>query len=162
MARRTRVVALSLAVLLLGPATRWGLAAGLLNASAYLFLREAMLSLEPGTLPVVRAAYAGLAMSGFSVVLLGGWLLATQRRELFKIRDHQPVGWLLGALSAAGTIMWYLATIGSNASYVAAVAQVQIVFSLMLSRYWFREAIRAPELAGIAIILAGVLMFKLV
>ena len=65
-------------------------------------------------------------------------------------------------MSALGTIMWYLATVSSNASYVAAVAQVQVVFSLALSRYWFNERIRPVELAGIGTILAGVLMFRLV
>lgn len=148
--------------LIMGKATLWGLANGLVNASAYLLLKEAMLALDPGALPVVRAAYAGFMMTVFSVVLLGGWLLLAERDGLKRIRHHQGAGWLLGGLSALGTIMWYLATIGSNASYVAAVAQVQIVFSLLLSRYWFKEAIRPLELIGIAVILAGVLMFKIV
>lgn len=153
---------ISLFELIVGKATRVGLAIGLVNAVAYLLLREAMLSLDPAAAPVVRAAYAGFMMTVFSVILLGGWLLYTAREQLFRIRHHQRAGWFLGGLSALGTIMWYLATIGSNASYVAAVAQVQIVFSLLLSRYWFNEKIRPLELAGIGIILAGVLMFKIV
>ena len=39
---------------------------------------------------------------------------------------------------------------------------VQIVFALLISRYWFRESIRAIELAGIGLSLVGVLMFRLV
>ena len=48
----------------------------------------------------------------------------------------------------AGTTSTNKVTIGglnyalTNASYVAAVAQVQIVFVLAISRYWFRETIR--------------------
>lgn len=148
--------------MLIGKATRIGLAIGLVNAISYLLLKEAMQSLDPATPPVVRAAFAGFSMTLFSVVLLGGWLLFKERDGLRRIRHHQGAGWLLGVLSALGTIMWYLATVGSNASYVAAVAQVQIVFSLLLSRYWFNEAIRKMELVGIAAILAGVLMFKIV
>ncbi len=148
--------------LLLGRATRWGLAVGLINALSYQTLRETMEALEPGTLPVVRAAYAGFAMTFFSVAILGIWLLFSEREGLKRIRNHQQIGWFLGFLSALGTILWYLATAGSNASYVAAVAQVQVVFSLLLSRYWFNEQIRAVELAGIGAILVGVLMFRLV
>lgn len=148
--------------LIAGRATRWGLAIGLVNALSYQLLRETMQALDPATLPIVRAAFAGFAMTFFSVVLLGGWLVVTDRTGLMRIANHQGAGWLLGFLSALGTILWYLATAGSNASYVAAVAQVQVVFSLMLSRYWFKEAIRPLELLGIAAILAGVLMFKLV
>jgi len=145
-----------------GRATRWGLAVGVVNALSYQFLRETMLALEPGTLPVVRAAIAGFAMTLFSVVLLGAWLLVTEREGLKRIAQHQGVGWLLGFLSALGTILWYLATADANASYVAAVAQVQVVFSLLLSRYWFSETIKPLELLGMAAILAGVLMFRLV
>jgi len=148
--------------LLLGKSVRLGFVIGLINALAYLLLKEAMLSLDPQALPVVRAAYAGFAMTVFSVVLLGGWLLATEREGLMRIRHHQFAGWSLGVLSALGTILWYLATVGANASYVAAVAQVQVVFSLMLSRYYFNEVIRPIEIAGIVTMLAGVLMFRLV
>ena len=42
------------------------------------------------------------------------------------------------------------------------MASRQIVFSLLLSRYWFKETIRPMELVGIATILVGVLMFRLV
>ncbi len=148
--------------LVAGRATRWGLTIGLVNASAYLLLKETMSALDPTTLPVLRAAYAGFVMTFFSVILLGGWLTATERQGLKSIANHQGAGWFLGLMSALGTILWYLATVGSNASYVAAVAQVQIVFTLLLSRYWFKEAIRPMELFGMAVILAGVLMFKLV
>lgn len=147
---------------MIGKATRLGLTIGLINAVAYQLLKEAMMALDPTAAPVVRAAYAGFAMTGFSVVILGGWLLCTQREGLMRIRDHQAAGWSLGLLSSLATIMWYLATIAANASYVAAVAQVQIVFSLLLSRYWFKETIRPWELVGIATILVGVLMFRLV
>lgn len=147
---------------MVGKATRLGLAIGLINAVAYLLLKEAMLSLDQATPPVVRAAFSGFGMTLFSVVLLGAWLLCTEREGLARIRHHQRAGWSLGLLSALATIMWYLATISSNASYVAAVAQVQIVFSLLLSRYWFKETIRPMELVGIATILGGVLMFRIV
>ena len=148
--------------LVAGQATRWGLGIGLINAFAYLMLKEAMQVLEPGTLPVVRAVWAGCLMTFCSVVILGAWLVYAERGGLLAIRNHQGAGWLLGAFSAFGTLLWFLATVGSNASYVAAVAQVQIVFALLILRYWFKEAILPAELAGIATILAGVLLFKMV
>jgi drug/metabolite transporter (DMT)-like permease len=100
-------------------------------------------------------------MSLCSVVMLGGWLLLTERDGLKRIARHQGAAWFLGLMSAAGTIMWYLASSMTNASYVAAVAQVQVVFSLALSRYWFGERIRPLELAGIVTIVGGILLFKL-
>jgi drug/metabolite transporter (DMT)-like permease len=148
--------------LLFGKATRLGLTIGLVNGVCYLFLKEAMVSLDPAIEPVIRAALAGAAMTTFSVVFLGAWLVMTEPKGLARIPQYPGLGWFLGIMSAVGTIMWYLATVWANASYVAAVAQVQVVFSLALSRYWFGEAIRPMELVGIATILLGVVMFKLV
>lgn len=153
---------IGLVSLLFGKATRLGLTIGLVNGVCYLFLKEAMVSLDPATQPVVRAAMAGAAMTTFSVVFLGTWLVITEPKGLARIPQYPGLGWFLGIMSAIGTIMWYLATVWANASYVAAVAQVQVVFSLALSRYWFDEAIRPMELVGIATILIGVVMFKLV
>ena len=148
--------------LLFGKATRLGLTIGLVNGVCYLFLKEAMTALDPATPAVIRAAMAGAAMTTFSVIILGGWLLITEREGLARIPQYPGLGWFLGIMSAVGTIMWYLATVWANASYVASVAQVQVVFSLALSRYWFGEAIRPMELVGIATILLGVVMFKIV
>jgi drug/metabolite transporter (DMT)-like permease len=148
--------------LLFGRATQIGLTIGLVNGVCYLLLKEAILALEPGTLPVVRAAMAGAAMTTFSVLILGTWLVYNEPRGLARIPEFPGLGWFLGILSAVGTIMWYLATVGANASYVAAVAQVQVVFTLALSRYWFEEKISALELFGMATVLAGVIMFRIV
>jgi len=152
----------SLAEALLGPPTRLGLLIALVNAIAYLALREAILNVKSPAGVVLDAAFAGTVMTLISCVLLGGWLLATDRANLMRIRHHLGLSVFIGVASALGTLAWFLASGLAHASYVAAVAQVQIVFALGISRYWFREPILGLELAGIAVILAGVLMFRFV
>ncbi|MDX2159654.1 MAG: DMT family transporter [Hyphomicrobiaceae bacterium] len=150
-----------LLTVLLGPATRIGLASALLAAISYLALKEAILALEPSVGPLVRSAAAGAAMTLVSFVIIGIWLAATELEELKRIRHWPWLCVLAGFASAAGTVGWFTASALANASYVAAVAQVQIAFALLISRYWFRERIKAVELVGIALILAGVLLFRL-
>lgn len=147
---------------ILGPATQLGLLIGLFNALAYLALREAILSVDSSGGSTVDAAVAGTMMTFLSCVLLGGWLLATDRTGLLAIRRHLGLSSFVGLVSALGTIFWFLAAAATNVSYVAAVTQVQIVFAVLLSTYWFKETIRPLELAGISVILAGVLLFKAV
>jgi drug/metabolite transporter (DMT)-like permease len=101
-------------------------------------------------------------MTAMSFVLLGVWLLAMERPGLAGIWNHKRLCVILGVTSALGTIGWFFASALNNAAYVAAVAQVQIVFTLALSRYWFNEPIRRIELIGIAVILAGVILFRMV
>ena len=148
--------------LLAGRSTQIGLLVGLIYAVSYLTLREAILSLPADHGPAVRAAFAGTTMTACSFVVLGGWMLATERAGLSRMKNHFWLCCLVGTASALGTIAWFLASAIANAAYVAAVAQVQVAFTLALSRYWFREPIQRLELAGIGVILAGVLLFRLV
>lgn len=153
--------ALSVFEVLLGPSTRLGLLIALVNAASYLVLREAIVSLKSDGGPAVDAAVAGTAMTVLSCLMIGGWLLITDREGLKGIGRHLGICCFAGFASAFGTLLWFFATALTNASYVAAVAQVQIVFALALSRFWFRETILPWELGGIVVILAGVLMFRI-
>jgi drug/metabolite transporter (DMT)-like permease len=148
--------------LIFGPAARLGLLAGIINAGSYLVLREAILAVDPAVGPLVRSAYAAVIMLVMAVLLVGGWLLLTEREVLRRLSAHPWLCAFVGFTSVGGTVAWFLASALTNASYVAAVAQVQIVFALVLSRYWFRETIRPLEMAGIVAILTGVLLFRFV
>lgn len=146
--------------ILIGPATRIGMASALCAAISYLVLREGILAIDPAFGPAVRSATAGAGMTLVSFVLVGLWLAVSDLDGLLRIRRWPGLCLIAGFASAAGTICWFLAAALTNVSYVAAVTQVQIVFALLFSRYWFRESIRPLELAGIALILAGVLLFR--
>ncbi|MFM9941436.1 MAG: EamA family transporter [Hyphomicrobiaceae bacterium] len=152
---------ITLTSMLFGPATRLGLVIALVNALAFLALREAILALGGKGGVALDAAVAGTVMTLLSCVFLGAYLLATDRPNLMRIGSHVRLCSVVGLASAFGTLLWFLATALANASYVAAVAQVQIVFALALSRYWFLESITRLELVGIAIILAGIMLFRL-
>ena len=145
-----------------GLPTQIGLASGLVFAISYLTLRESILSMPAGTGPLVRSAVAAVAMTVWTFLILGIWLLVREPDGLARMRQHLGLCTFVGAASAFGTMGWFFATALANASYVAAVAQVQVAFTLLISRYWFQERITALELVGIATILAGVLMFRLV
>lgn len=151
----------SIADLLLGPAARLGLLAALTAAISYLALREAILDVDAAAGPLMRSALAGVAMTFLSFVLVGVWLLVTERAELARLRHWPGLCLFLGFVSAAGTIGWFTASALTNASYVAAVAHVQIVFVMLISRYWFKETIRPLEYVGIALILTGIVVFRL-
>lgn len=137
-----------------------GLTSALIYSLSYLFLREAILVADPASGPFVRSALAAVAMTGISVILVGAFLLATQPRELLRMFEHQGLCWFIGAASAIASTGWFLASALTNASYVAAVAQVQVVFTLLLSFFYFGERIRMAEIAGIVVIVAGLILFR--
>jgi drug/metabolite transporter (DMT)-like permease len=140
--------------------TLLGLLVALLFALSYLTLREATLALAPAS-ALHRGAWAALASTSLQVVAMGAWLLWRDRPGLARIGGHLRLALAIGSISGLGTITWFLASALQNAAYVAAVAQVQVVFSLLISWYWFGERITRLELGGIAVILVGVLLFRL-
>ncbi len=137
-----------------------GLTSALIYSLSYLFLREAILVADPMSGPFVRSALAAVAMTGISVVLVGAFLIVTQPRELLRMFQYQRLCWFIGTASAIASTGWFMASALTNASYVAAVAQVQVVFTLLLSFFYFGERIRAAEIAGIVVIVVGLILFR--
>jgi len=100
-------------------------------------------------------------MTGLSAAMVGAYLLMREPQELVRMLGFPRLCWFIGITSGIGSIAWFLAAALTNASYVAAVAQVQIVFTLLLSYFYFGEHIRTLECVGIAIIVAGLVLFRM-
>jgi drug/metabolite transporter (DMT)-like permease len=135
-----------------------GLATGFFFCLSYLFLREASLGLGQGGF-LYRAAWTVVIVGIMQVAAVGAWLAAS---EPSAFRRLPGVIWpclFIGLTSAIGSIGWFTAMTLENASYVKAVGQVEVVFTLTISALYFRETINRLELFGIAVIVAGVLLF---
>jgi len=138
-----------------------GLSSALIYSLSYLCLREGLLTIDPAVGTLVRAAYSVLLMATLSALMVGAYLVVREPRELVRMFSYPKLCWFIGTTSALGSTGWFIATALTNASYVAAVAQVQIVFTLLLSYFYFGERIRALEITGIAIIVAGLVLFRM-
>ena len=146
--------------LLMSPATLVGLATGFLFCLSYLFLREASLVLDEGS-AIWRGAWSVVVVTSMQVVGLGLWLAARERREFAKLPGLVRPSLFIGVTSAIGSVGWFTAMAMENASYVKAVGQVEVVFTILISVLYFRERITLPEYAGILTIVVAVLMFVL-
>lgn len=141
-------------------ATLVGLGSALCFCLSYLFLREASLSLGDGDF-LMRAACTVVSVTGIQVVFLGAWLLAREPEGLRAMFPDWRLCSFIGFTSALGSICWFTAMTLENASYVRAVGQVEAIFMLLISHLYFQERLNAAELVGIAVIVAGVLIFLL-
>lgn len=137
-----------------------GLGSALAFTLSYLFLREASLSLGNSDF-FMRAACTAISVTGIQVIFLGAWLLWREPKGLLAMVPEWRLCCFIGLTSALGSIGWFTAMTMENASYVRAVGQVEAIFTLLISHYYFREDMNVSELAGIAVIVAGVLMFLL-
>lgn len=75
--------------------------------------------------------------------------------------NFRKLCWFTGTARAFASIGCFIAIALTNASCVAAVAEKQIVFALLLSFFYFGERLRALEIAGIAIIVTGLALFRM-
>jgi len=137
-----------------------GIASGTCFAVAALYVRHASLALgEPEALP--RALTTLVWMTGMQAVLLGGWIAITDRGEFPRILRSWKTSGLAGLLSIVGSVAWFLALTLQTAAYVRALGQVELVLSLLASWLIFKERTTAIEIAGIAVLVGGIVVLVL-
>jgi drug/metabolite transporter (DMT)-like permease len=128
---------------------------------SYLFLREATLSMAEGGF-LWRAAWTVVLATAMQTLFVGAWLLRTEPDAFAALWPNRRMSLFIGVTSALGSIAWFTAFALQNASYVRAAGQIEVVFTLMISAFYFRERITPLELQGIAATIAGVLLFRLI
>lgn len=147
--------------LLFGRPTQVALACALLFSLSYLFLRAGTLALGEQHHFLWRSGWTVVLANALQTVCLGLWLAHKEPAALRQMWPMRGIASFIGLTSALGSIGWYSAFALQNASYVRAVGQIETVFTLTISWLYFREKITMLEFAGIAVTVAGVLMFRL-
>lgn len=138
------------------PATRIGLASGFLFALCAVTIRAGALSLGNQD-PLLRALIVLAVMSAIQTVLMTLYVVARERRQFALMLANAPKALLIGLTSIAGSMGWYLAMTLETPAKVQAVGQIELVFTVLVSRLAFGERPRLSELAGIALIVVGIL-----
>ena len=153
---RTELTLKSVRTSLLGGPALTGLAsAAFFGASAALY-RTASLSLE-GTDVAMQAGYALAAATLLQSIMMVIWMAVREPDQLrASLQTWRSSVWV-GAAGVAGSIGWFTAMTLQNVAYVRALAQIELVFTLLASWLFFHEAILRSEIAGCVLIVLAVL-----
>ena len=138
-----------------------GLSTGLFLGLSVVFFRAATLSLEDFSSNFDRAIitlFFGLVVQTF---LISIYLFIFERSEFKKFRDNKLESCLAGLAGFLATLSWFFAFTFIQASFVRALGQVEIFFSFVSSKYFFKEKITAMEIIGIIIFVIGVTVMLL-
>ncbi|MGA0542091.1 EamA family transporter [Neotabrizicola sp. VNH66] len=148
---------------------------------------DQLAQLRPAALGLLAGAFFGLSAIGFrgGIVALGEgdsliraltvlvialaiqsatlmlWMLAFNRPALRGSLAAWRPSLSAGALGAAASACWFLSFALASAAHVRTVALSEVIFALMLSRWHFRQSVTRRQLAGIAVLLAGVAVLLL-
>jgi drug/metabolite transporter (DMT)-like permease len=139
------------------PAALCGLGAGFCFAFTTVFIKLSIQALSGPSIPV-RALFALVVTNSLQTLMQGSWLAWREPRELHKAFTTWRRSCAAGALSAAGSACWFAAFALADVALVRAVGQVEIVFTLLFSRFYLKETLQPGDVAGLALVVGGVLL----
>lgn len=142
------------------PAALCGLGAGLLFAFTTVFIKLANQAVSGPTL-VVRALFVLVVTNTLQILMQGAWLLAKEPVELRKAFTTWRSSMWAGTLSACGSACWFTGFALTDVALVRSVGQVEIVFTLLFSRFYLKETLKRGDVAGLILVVCGVLLIVL-
>lgn len=137
----------------------YGMLSGLGLAFTALWLRQASLSLDYSV--VENAAITLLTMVCLQTLICLLYVAVKERHQFSILKQHMPLAIFVGATSAMGSVGWCTAMTYENAALVRSLGQVELVFTLLITYFFFNEKIASKEFVGIAAIVASVLIILL-
>lgn len=138
-----------------------GLTTGLFLALSVVYFRAAALSLENFSSNFEKAIstlFFGLVIQTFIITI---YLFIFERSEFRKLYNNKFESCLAGFAGFMATMTWFYAFTLVQASFVRALGQVEIFFSYLSSKYFFKEKVTISEIVGILIFVSGVMLMLL-
>jgi drug/metabolite transporter (DMT)-like permease len=139
------------------PAALCGLASGFFFALTSVLIKAANQEL-PGDDPILRALVTLVAANVLQTMMQGGWLLAREPDQARAVLATWRTSAQVGALSACGSACWFTAFALAPVALVRAVGQVEIIFTLLFSRFYLREQPKLAEILGALTVVLGVVL----
>lgn len=150
---------LSLSAWLSRPAL-YGLACGACFAVAAVGFRGGALAL-PGVSPWISGAWGVLTAQSLQSLVLGGWVLLRTPQGLAPLARSWRMSLVAGSAGAAASLAWFSAYALQGAGPVRTLGMVEVLFSYLVSHRLFSERVSGNEKAGMALMLAGLVLVSL-
>jgi len=141
---------------LLNKAAGLGLLSGVLFGLSAVTYRAATLALDAGD-PVLTGGVTLAVVALFQTVALGIWLWLREPGQIKATLAAWRQTSVVSVFSLIGSWSWFAAFSLMNAAFVFAVGQVELIFSLLIGAFWFREKLAPRELLGMAVLTVSIL-----
>jgi drug/metabolite transporter (DMT)-like permease len=139
------------------PAALCGLGSGLVFAFTTVFIKLGNQSLTGPSL-VVRALFTLVITNLLQIVMQIAFLWWREPAELRKAFTTWRTSMWVGALSGCGSACWFTGFAIAEVALVRAVGQIEIVFTLLFSRFYLKEVLRRADVTGLGLVVFGVLL----
>ena len=133
-----------------------GLLSGVFFAVSAVAYRGATLAVAADD-ALMRALVTMPCVTIFQTLALGAWLYGREAGEIGRVLASWRTSVWMGLAGMGGSICWFTAFAMMNAAYVFAVGQVEVIFSIFASVWFFGEVITRREWIGMGLITVSVL-----
>ncbi|WP_027350440.1 EamA family transporter [Halotalea alkalilenta] len=133
-----------------------GLGSGVCFALTTLLVRQATLTLDA---PFMQAAAWALVWNVcLQVVVLVVWLAIRSPSTIGKLLARPRAVFGVSLSSSLASLCWFSALTLQDAALVKTLGQVEVLFTLLLSRHWLRERVGGRERLGLLLVALGALL----
>lgn len=134
-----------------------GIGSGLCFAITSLLVREA--SLELTNLPYLhRAAWVLLSIIGFQCLSMLLFLIVFSRKTLFAMWQKIGLTFKVSVCSFLASLGWFTAMSMQSVAIVKTLGQIEILFSLLISVYFFKEKLAKTEHIGLFLVVIAAIL----
>ena len=139
------------------PAALCGLGAGTGFAVAGLGIKAATGALAVAD-PLLAALSALVVTNVMQTAMQGGFMAWREPAGVQAAFTEWRSAMWVGVLSACGSACWFTGFATAPVALVRTVGQVEMVFTLLFSRFYLHETLQRADMAGLVLIVAGVVL----
>jgi drug/metabolite transporter (DMT)-like permease len=138
-----------------------GVLSGFLFAISGVCYRGATLELASED-PLLRAGVTLACVTSAQLFAMALWLRLFELGQILAVwRARRTAAWI-GLTSMAGSFCWFTAFTLQTVAYVNALGQIELIFSLLATVFFFKEPITRRELCGLGVLSVSILGLILV
>ena len=107
---------------------------------------------------ILTSSFTLLIALGIQTLILTIYILFKDIKQFYLLYLNWKDGLIVGFFGAFASICWFYAMSVQNVAYVRALGQIELIFTILASIFYFKEKIIKTEILGILITLIGILI----
>ena len=139
------------------PAALCGLGTGFIFALITVTIKLANQSIDGDNL-FVRAMFVLTVTNALQTLMQGSYVALREPAELKKAFSSWRSSIWVGTLSALGSSCWFYAFAIAPVALVRSLGQIEVVFTLLFSRFYLKETLKRSETLGLFLVVFSVVL----
>ncbi len=107
---------------------------------------------------ILTSSFTLLIAIGIQTLILTIYILIKDIKQFYLLYLNWKDSLIVGFFGACASICWFYAMSVQNVAYVRALGQIELIFTILASIFYFKEKIIKTEILGILITLTGILI----